>query len=170
LKKKLIFAFTILILLATIPSIFNICNILEAKLITECKEIFHLERNEFQLHFNSSDFNKLKWFDENEFEFKGKLYDVISIQKKAANYIIVCECDVKETKYLHQFISEINSSSKKNTGKILIKINAENLFIPEDIVCLIPAFSFKSGSIWFARDFFIQATYLSSLAPPPKLI
>ena len=40
--------------------------------------------------------NTLNWFDANEFELNGKMYDVIKIEKRSNLYIIYCFNDITE--------------------------------------------------------------------------
>ena len=67
------------------------------------------------LKFSFSDYkNKLNWHEKSEFEFDGRMYDVIEIEQSEDGYTIYCLHDEKEEMLISNFkkLNEINGEQK----------------------------------------------------------
>jgi hypothetical protein len=75
------------------------------------------------LKFSTSDFiNKLIWRDKNEFEFNGKMYDVIRIDENENEYTVYCLNDVKEEILVSNF-KKLNDEKGGQKNCITVKHN-----------------------------------------------
>ena len=80
-----------------------------------------VEKNNIQkLTLSATDFNSLKWTEDNkEFTFQSEMYDVTGIQKTGNNYLITVYTDDKETGWVssfHDFEKEIFQPEQSNKG------------------------------------------------------
>ncbi len=120
-------------------------------------------------NFNETDYMDLVWEDDNEFRYKGDMYDVIRIVKSENNNIrVYCIDDKKETKLLADFEKQTQNNStdgqqKQNIVKLFtsfyLLVKESNSFIPDKLV--LSAFDFKKSFISFIGDI---------PAPPPKSV
>jgi len=73
-----------------------------------------------KITFSTSDYNSLKWTEENkEFSFNNQMYDVVSIQKLGTCYVLTVYADDPETELItafHNFEKEIFHPDQSNKG------------------------------------------------------
>ena len=75
------------------------------------------------LKLSTNDFkNKLIWRDKNEFEFNGKMYDVIRINEDENEYTVYCLNDVKEEILVSNF-KKLNDEKREQKNYITVKHN-----------------------------------------------
>ncbi len=81
---------------------------------------------------NSTEKDKPDWEGDDEFEYKGEMYDVITKTKDANGIKVVCIRDAQEERLLDKYkdwIKTNTGSSKKNTA--LVKLITAAFIIPE---------------------------------------
>jgi hypothetical protein len=113
---------------------------------------------------------KINWKSENEFEFKGKMYDVIKTESAANKVIVYCIWDEKEDELISNFEKQCNSNYSKDKINIPHRsVNTVNLIaVKNDLL--------KSERINSAK--FLSETYFNyyhsiskkTLTPPPKFL
>ncbi len=88
-----------------------------------------------KLSLSENELNELSWEEENEFYYKGELYDVRSVTKTSTGETcIVCTKDAKEKNLVEWYVahSKENNKEKNRAGKTLLKTDktAYNESIP----------------------------------------
>jgi hypothetical protein len=116
----------------------------------------------------------LKIFEENEIEFKGKRYDVVSTQNRNDSMVFQCVEDRAEQHMIESYNNLVNytSESSNNPSKEksgFIKINSAKDYIKEQICSLLPQ---DKNCIYSYSNFIIPVgvEYHSCTFPPPKLV
>lgn len=88
-------------------------------------ELVHFE-------FSKKDYDQLKWFDQKEFSYKGKMYDVVkSVQLNRNTVLISCISDYQEKqlfKNLGDTVSKKLSDEQDSPISILLDINQWQVF------------------------------------------
>jgi hypothetical protein len=122
----------------------------------EAKECMVEKNNTKKLTLSASDYNSLKWTEENkEFSFNNEMYDLINVQKSADGYIITVYCDNRETGWvttLHNYEKEIFQPDQNAKGTK----SAEDIMSSFQKDCT-PASEFKVNI--FASNGLIQPCY-----------
>jgi hypothetical protein len=87
-----------------------------------------------KLTLTASDYNSLKWTEENkEFSFNNEMYDVVSMQKTENAYVITVYCDDDETGWvlsLHNYEKEFfhpdqNAQGSKSAESVMASFQKE---------------------------------------------
>jgi hypothetical protein len=86
----------------------------------QAKECMVEKSNIKKIALSASDYNSLKWTEENkEFSFNNQMYDLVSIQKSGNTYSINAYVDDPETELVtafHHFESELFHPDQSNKG------------------------------------------------------
>jgi len=119
----------------------------------EAKSYISEKNNTLQkLTLTASDYNSLKWSEENkEFSFNNQMYDVTGIQKAGDNYILTVYTDDKETGWvssLHNFEKQLFHPDQSAKGAK----SAENIMSSFQKDCT-PASDFKINIFAFTGLF-----------------
>ena len=100
----------------------------------------HLTYFEVQLQNGAFTDERFAWENENEFEFAGKMYDVIDSTTTGNRMVMHCVEDKKETELLKAFAALQNSETqhgKSRTASLLQLITT--VYLPIQITCIPPA-------------------------------
>jgi hypothetical protein len=113
-----------------------------------------------KLTFTETEFKNIKWEEVNkEFQYKGKMYDVASIELSKDGYIIHCENDFMDD----LLVGFLKSSEQKNKSKI----PQLQLSEPVSIIQLPPrTLSLSSKGVFYQLDY--SSFPLDSIYPPPR--
>lgn len=110
--------------------------------------------------FTESEFKALQWEEVNrEFQFKGKMYDVSSIEQKDGHYIIHCENDSIEDMLL-SLLKLPGQKSKSKSPQLQISEATEVIQLPLQHVSATTVETHYSVTLPFVS--------LESLSPPPR--
>jgi hypothetical protein len=137
----------------------------------EAKECMVEKNNNIaKLTLSASDYNSLKWTEDNkEFSFNNEMYDVVSIQKTGNTYVINVYQDNKETQWAgsyHNFEKQIyhaDQSSKGNKSAEEIMSAFQKEFTPvseftihnsESTLVKIPVVAFMQHSLLLTDNIF----------------
>jgi hypothetical protein len=135
-------------------------------LINSVKDLSAME----MLIFSRDEFTqKINWKSENEFEFKGKMYDVVKTENAADEIIVFCIWDEKEDDLISNFEKHYRSNSSKD------KINIPHRFSNTPNLIAVKNELLKSERIRSGE--FLSETYFNyyhsiskkTLTPPPRL-
>lgn len=86
-------------------------------------------RDVIQLSFKEDESKQLCWEDEQEFSFKGEMYDVIEKTTEGNHIVIRCIPDKKET----SLINEYQKHNKNNsTGSVVAQLITTHFLLPVD--------------------------------------
>lgn len=122
------------------------------------------------LEFTLYDFeNELNRKGENEFEFGGKMYDIVKIEKKDSTVLICCIWDRKEDELIANFEKHCKQNSSRD------KFRAFHSFSKTFNLIATPNKMFSLDKL--NRKMFLSADYFTNylsvfkkiLTPPPKL-
>lgn len=110
--------------------------------------------------FSPSEFNHLSWEEVNrEFEFKGKMYDVSSIEQVDGKYLIHCENDSIEDMLL-SLLKLPGQKSKSKSPQLQISEATEVIQLPVQHVSATTVETHYAVTLPFVS--------LESLSPPPR--
>jgi hypothetical protein len=114
--------------------------------------------------------NELNRKGENEFEFRGKMYDIVKIEKNDSTVLICCIWDRKEDeliadfeKYCEQKSSRDKFRASHSFSKTFNLIAIQNKIVsPYKLV----------RKMFLSTDYFInyRSVFKKILTPPPKLV
>ena len=111
----------------------------------------------------------LNWKEENEFEYKGEMYDVARIDRSGENVFIYCIRDEIEEQLIANFekVTGTNSTKDKITPSTgVLQTNLHLIAIQNE------KFSFEriSDSILYSGSYLINyhSVHLKSPTPPPR--
>lgn len=109
----------------------------------------------------TSEYEKLRWTEEGkEFEYRGKMYDVAKVEKKAANYVITCENDSMEDLFVN-WLKSVSKSKAKLIPQIQFSQPTEKLEFHAFIKT-----SEKNGQA--PCNFY--SSFLAEIVPPPPRV
>ncbi len=140
-------------------------NIKEGNFISDKIEKFRIKKDCFNKTING-----FIWSDENEFEYRGRLYDILSIEESDDCFILSVLNDIAEEKIVKSFNDEINQLASGNLNDSRVKTSIVNL-ISQALV----------NNVFSLEISFYQCSYFSASAgkilfndikipvPPPKL-
>lgn len=124
----------------------------------------------FQLQLNNGQLadDRFAWENENEFEFAGKMYDVIERNVAGNNVVLHCLEDKKETELVNAFgETQKNQSqqSKSRTASLLQILSV--LYLPAQVDSLSPAAVTMQHSFTCFTSTIIERA-ADILTPPPQ--
>ncbi len=86
----------------------------------------------FDMHFSDETGNNLRWTDDNEFIYNGKMFDVLRMEKHGSEGIwFYCLADEKETKLVTDFRRQMNDHMN-NDSKTTHQLTKTFLFFSND--------------------------------------
>lgn len=108
----------------------------------------------------------IEWEGDEEFNWEGRMYDVI--QKKTSNgkFSVRCLPDNKESNLLQSFL-KATKKSNDTKQQALSKIMATAFLLPQSIIISEKAITIRTG--FPEQLFLIEAIALSIQSPPPQL-
>ena len=124
----------------------------------------------FQLQLHNGEFTdeRFAWENENEFEFAGKMYDVIERKVKGDNVVLHCLEDKKETELVKAFEEAQRSQSqqsKTRTASLLQMLSI--LYLPAQSESVSPApITIQQTFISYTSTIIERAADI--LTPPPQ--
>lgn len=119
-----------------------------------------------QLLLSPSEAAALKWEDEAEFCYHGKMYDVVKAEKKDGRLVYWCLADDKETALTEAYAKTQHSSSGKDTSGSLIKLlNVPFLSVTYSWAIAFPQ-RLPSSFLNYSSRF--SSSGVTVLTPPPK--
>lgn len=115
----------------------------------------------------------LKWEKKHEFEFKGKMYDIVKEMHTNDSVTYICWLDKEETelnKKLYQLthFNFLKDVEKNNCDGALVYL-IENQYLPPSHQHFSASFTFKTKHS-FCYSSSIQTRYLSLSSPPPEFM
>lgn len=107
---------------------------------------------------------KLYWEDENEFRYKGEMYDVIEKKTEGNKVLIRCVSDEKETALLNEY----QKNNKRNaSNSSIVQLVTTAFVLPADDTLRIPE---RIVDNYFKDySFHLQNTVSTVLLPPPDV-
>lgn len=117
-----------------------------------------------QLSLSSEEFKQLYRENENEFRFKGEMYDVIETKTKGDQIIIRCIPDKKETVLLNEYQKNNNRNSSNST---IIQLITAQFVLPADHSLKPPEKIIKKNFTDHSSS--LQNIASTILAPPPDV-
>ena len=129
-------------------------------------EIIYFTFNKDFLYKNKDVF---LWNDKNEFEYKGKMYDVIKLVEKDSVCVLSCLNDISEEKILKSFAGEFNRLVTDNPKDSKTRTCLFNL-ISQALIYnkfeLFPSFKQKKLNQLYWEN--ISSSEIEIPSPPPK--
>lgn len=117
-----------------------------------------------ELKLSSEESGKLYWENENEFRFKGEMYDVVEMKPQGNQVIIRCIPDKKETALLNEY----QKNSKHNSSNsIIAQLITAQYVIPVGHSLKKPEKIIKKHFI--NLSFSLQNIISTVLLPPPDV-
>lgn len=133
------------------------------KILPHIKDNAHIT----EFHLSAEEAQNLNWDDDNEFSYKGQMYDVI--EKKIQNGALVIKCisDKNETALLDNYLSNQRNTSGNQPVSYLLKI-VTNAFVRSSIIC--PAIPEKNLQTQFL-PYYSPTSFINFpvLTQPPKI-
>lgn len=176
--KKSFSIFLILTFLFNTAGYLLIFLVLQSLLKNKAEEIFsanNLNPDKVIIAFANSDLQKgipeLKFFDDKEFLFKGKMYDIYEKAVTGDSTFFYCKADYEEDKLNLVFNETVENNSahsqNNNVKNILLKKTIEEGLLFVTVINLIPQYecSFNINS-----EKIIYYVILRVLTPPPDLL
>ena len=140
-------------------------NIREGNLIPDKIEKFRIRKEDLNKTING-----FIWSDENEFEYRGRLYDILSIEESDDYFILSVLNDRAEEKIVKSFNDEITqlASGKLNDSRVKTSIvNLISQALVNNVFCL--KISFYQYNYFSASAEKILLNDIKIPVPPPKL-
>ena len=72
-----------------------------------------------EFSFDEPSFKQLEWEEENEFRFKGEMYDVVERKEVNGKFLLLCIPDKKETQLLHEFQKQTEKNQSRDKRHLL---------------------------------------------------
>lgn len=120
-----------------------------------------------QLLLSPSEAAALKWEDEAEFCYRGKMYDVVKTEKKDGRLVYWCLADDNETALMEAYAKTQRSSSGKDTSGSLIKLlNVPFLSVTGHWAIACPQ---KQPSSFWSHSSRFSSSGVTVLTPPPRV-
>ena len=141
----------------------------------EINVVINSQRNSLnikELKFTRVEYeSKLRWKDEKEFEYNGKMYDIASVKETGDNIIIYCVRDKKE----ETLISNYEKLHRTNSTKDKIASDSQTLLMAFHFLAT-PNESYKlsktSNSLlfpWGIIDIY-NSVHIKFPTPPPRIV
>jgi len=71
-------------------------------------------RDLVEFAFDQHAFSNLEWEEENEFCFKGEMYDVVETREVNGKFMLLCIPDKKETQLIHDFQEQTEKNQSRD--------------------------------------------------------
>lgn len=81
------------------------------------------------ISLSKEDSKQFFWEDENEFRYKGEMYDVIEKKTEGGQIIIRCISDKKETSLLNEYQK---NNKRSSTGSTIVQLITSHFVLPVD--------------------------------------
>ena len=121
-----------------------------------------------ELSFNSDNEKQIEWENDNEFSYKGAMYDVIEKKYEDGKLIIRCIDDNKETELTRKYqdIAGNDFGNSPKTKAILLKlINSLYTMSQSDALACV---TFPASLSFPEYKFRIPITICGIITPPPR--
>jgi hypothetical protein len=119
------------------------------------------------IKFLKKDISRSEWFERNEFEYQGSMYDVVKKEESGNYYLFYCLNDQKEEilikNYSRQFDDNKDKPAQHNTRTLVVLI-APAILINKISIKRIDTVSPINNYL----SFNYQSIWLDKLTPPPK--
>jgi len=128
----------------------------------------HLTHFEFSTRNGRIVHEQFQWVENNEFQFAGKMYDVIDLREKGEKIILSCLEDKKETELVKSFAATQQEESRtgKNTSLSLLQLFS-NLYVINEVEGL-PLSPQQSPNSYSEYQAFLINRNSEILTPPPQ--
>lgn len=172
-RLKSVFAFSLFVLLLVNLLGFYIAFILKQEDIKKDVSVL-IEKTESKsnasLQFTNSQFAQLSWTTEGkEFQYQGKMYDVVRIERAANTVKIFYEEDTAETQLISDFVKLFTQASDKagSNGPVKnILLHFLQEFTPQSLWHLADiSFQFSASIVYY--NCFQPSTFVGGLLCPP---
>jgi hypothetical protein len=96
--------------------------------LKDSREVSHLV-------LNKEEFDRIEWENQNEFSYKGEMYDLLEKHTEGNQLSILCIADKKESKLIeaYQKLNQKNIPPGSSPSEILLKLAAANYLLPNAI-------------------------------------
>lgn len=121
-----------------------------------------------ELAFDPQEAKQIEWESEDEFRWKGEMYDVVAKTIQGDHLIIHCIPDNKETELVGQYLKASQRNSSENLpSSSLVKLITSDFLQPEYSIPELPEASIDKDF----KDFTTVIISFDSniLTPPPKV-
>lgn len=117
-----------------------------------------------QLFLSKEESKQLYWEDENEFRYKGEMYDVIEKKTEGNKVLIRCVSDKKETTLLNEYQK---NNRRNSTHSTIVQLITAPFVLPVDHSLLLPQQIVKNNF----KDYTSSLQNIASpvLLPPPDV-
>lgn len=120
-----------------------------------------------EFHLTAEEAQQLNWDNDNEFSYKGQMYDVIEKKVQDGVLLIKCISDKNETALLDNYLSNQRNNSNNQPVSYLLKI-VTNAFFRSSIICpTIPEKKLQNQFLFYSS----QTCFINFPVPvpPPKI-
>ena len=170
--RKLFTLLLLVVVLLQITGAYFVFKFQQTELKLEMKHYLSLHPENPSIttfEFTLSKADQLQWEDENEFKYKGEMYDVITRKVVGDKLVIQCIADKKETKLLKSFeeIMKHQSRGSKNRTMALHQL-LHNLFEPVSTTFQLSPFTNETVS-YLNYTSSLSDNITEIITPPPKV-
>ncbi|MDQ3277146.1 MAG: hypothetical protein M3Q06_02395 [Bacteroidota bacterium] len=118
-----------------------------------------------EFSFDKEELQALQWEEENEFQWRGCMYDVIEKKVVDGKTIITCISDKEEDRLLNEYRE--NTAHRNRADGPLLKM-LPDYFLPDKGVLLLPLFRLAITTFFeHVSSLLFQPSFV--VGPPPKL-
>jgi hypothetical protein len=173
--RKLLTLFLLLIVLMQVMGYYIVFRLRQLELQTEVKIYLRSHANDRHLTYFEFDTRngqvvneQFQWAEKNEFQFAGKMYDVINLHVQGGKMLLSCLEDKKETELIKSFGASQQQQSRtgKNTSTSLLQFFA-NLYVITELE-YITATPPEASSLYSEYQFLLANRNHEILTPPPQ--
>lgn len=112
---------------------------------------------------NEKEAKQLYWENENEFRYKGKMYDVIETTKTKDQLVVRCVADSKETALIDEYLKH---NRRDHSDSLAVQLITIQFVVPSGFLITPPR---KTIVNHFCRHFFALNNCVSAIfIPPPE--
>lgn len=166
--KKLLVVLTLFCLLLLICGHAFLFTIKRAEIKADVRKELLAYPNEslITLHFTPAEIKNLSWEDDMEFEYKGKMYDVLKKEITKASITILCMADEKETLLIDNYLKAQQHSSHHSSSTTLLKLLSQQYVMSSSSEILPPVLIAKKTFPSYLTSLHFAETTI--VIPPPK--
>jgi hypothetical protein len=166
--KKLLAILTFICLLLLICGHAFLFTIKRAEIKADVRKelLAYPNENLLTLHFTPDEIKNLSWENDNEFEYEGKMYDVVKKEMNKAFITILCMADEKETILIDNYLKAQQHSSQHSSSTTLLKLLSQQYVMSFSSEILPPVLIAKKNFPSYLTSLHFAETTI--VVPPPK--
>ena len=113
--------------------------------------------------FDKNELQETDWENDNEFEYKNEMYDVIEKTNAGGRLVIRCVSDENETALLNEY----QKTSKQKQSETIFQLLTASFLLPDNSFTLQPLT--KTERLYANQNFPLQSLASSVALPPPDV-